>query len=184
MWRVVAQCGGSATRVCGGSPGGCKLQAWWSLKHVKATVTLQSHARYQAVVQNTESLQNYLRWQPRPHLHTVVYGQSIDPAQARVWGLARCGHHDFSDGRSARHRGENPQRPCRFCASATDSLQHALLECTAHNQARQRWRRHMRNALSLDTLFSTEPHVNATRSIARNVAFVAHVCLAAAACEM
>ena len=86
---------------------------------------------------------------------TTSYGQSIDPAHARVWGLARCGHHDFSDGRSARHRGVN-------------LLDFVLLPLT----------------LSLDTLFSTEPHVNATRGIARNVAFVAHVCLAAAACEM
>ena len=51
------------------------------LMHVKATGTLHCHARYQAALQSTESLQNYLRWPPRPHLHAVLYGKSIDPAQ-------------------------------------------------------------------------------------------------------
>ena len=58
---------------------------------------------------------------------------------ARYWGLARCGHHPFCDGRSARHRG-NSIRPCRFCASHADTLAHALLHCTAHRAVRERWR--------------------------------------------
>ena len=69
---------------------------------------------------------------------------------ARHWGFARCGHHNFADGRSARHRNQHTVPThilCRFCANASDSLAHALLECTAHNVLRQRWRSRSRHFL-------------------------------------
>ena len=40
---------------------------------------------------------------------------------------------------SARHRNATSLPPCRLCASGSDSLEHALLFCTAHHSARQRW---------------------------------------------
>ena len=87
----------------------------------------------------------------RRHTCTRVYGQQTCPLRARAWGLARCGHHDFSDGRTpfffspsrtaeaARPLREHPTyresqtwTPCRFCAVGMDSLEHALLNCSAH----------------------------------------------------
>ena len=53
------------------------------------------------------------------------------PSRARSWDLARCGHHDLSDGRSARHHGHaDPLAPCRFCAVSIDTLAHALPTAT------------------------------------------------------
>ena len=49
------------------------------------------------------------------------------------WGLARCGRHPFSNVCSARHGNATSLPPCRFCASGSDSLEHALLYCTAHH---------------------------------------------------
>ena len=127
----------------------------------------------------------YARWQTRPHLHRVVYRYAC-PMAARSWGLARCGHHDFLDGRSARHRNSTVLHSCRFCANGTDSLSHALLDCAAYSQQRSRWRQHTRrsNVLSLETLFSTDPALSTARDILRNVKFVATICRDASACEM
>ena len=116
-------------------------------------------------------------WPPTPHLHPVVYGQQTCPLRARAWGLAQCGHHDFSDGRSARHGHADPLTPCRFCAVGMNSLEHALLNCSAHQSARQRWMQQSGGTalLSLRRLIS---HI-----ISHNIAYVAHVCQAAAAFE-
>ena len=100
-----------------------------------------------------------------------------------VWlGVAIMTYHDFADGRSARHRGNTSDAPCRFCASCVDCLAHALVECPAHHQARSRWRLQIsgRRVLSLHTLFSTDPAVNTARNIECNIAFVGRVCHAAA----
>ena len=51
------------------------------------------------------------------HLHPVVYGRQSCPMDTRLWGLARCGHHAFADGRSARQRHASPDVPCRFLPS-------------------------------------------------------------------
>ena len=155
------------------------------LKHVRLILLDRCHADYVSNVQRSDSLQSYLRWQPLPHLHTIVYGRHILAHHVRLWGLARCGHHNFADGRSARHRGVCVDEPCRFCASAADSLDHALLECPAHNQARRRWYRQTRwkRTMSVDILFSTSPEGNTARNIVQNISYVGHVCHAAAACE-
>ena len=104
----------------------------------------------------------------------------------RPWGRARCGHHTFADGRSARHRHASPDVPCRFCAIGQDTLEHALVGCPAHSPSRQRWYFSASGSvpLTLHTLFSADPNVNRARDILRNIAFVAHVCRAADACEI
>ena len=61
----------------------------------------------------------------QPHLHSIVYWPFVPAHSTRYWGLARCGHHCFNDGRSARHL--NPQviqgqTTCRFCANGCDYL--------------------------------------------------------------
>ena len=121
------------------------------LQHARRILVNKSHANY-------DSRRLYSQWQPVPRLHPIAYGRSSHAHHVHFWGLARCGHHDFADGRSARHRGRNCDAPCRFCASATDTLAHALTECPAHNLARRRWHQQTRgrNDVSLRTLFCTD----------------------------
>ena len=155
------------------------------LEHVRLILLDRCRADYVSNVQRSDSLQSYLRWQSLPHLHTIVYGRHILAHHVGLWGLARRGHHNLTDGRSARHRGVCVDEPCRFCASAADSLDHALLQCPADNQAGRRWYRQTRwrRAMSVDILFSTAPEGNTARNILQNISYVGHVCHAAAACE-
>ena len=145
------------------------------LRHVRVVLASHANAWYSTAVHGIETLHDYAQWQPRPILHPVVYGRHVSPALARYWGLARCGHHPFCDGRSARHRG-NSIRPCRFCASHADTL--AQCENGGVLEPDQG------NLLNLSTLFSTSAITNRARDIANNVCFVASVCSAAEACEM
>ena len=107
-----------------------------------------------------ESLHPYLIWQRVPRLHPTVYGHNTHSHHARYWARARCGHHAFADGRSARHRNTCLSTPCRFCSLGCDSLEHALLQCPVHTWARNRWHQRSRGGrcLSFRILFSTEEH--------------------------
>ena len=140
-----------------------------SLRDVK--FALGSHAD---TTHACNSLRTYACWQPCPQLHRIVYGPHVAARDARHWGLTRCGHHNFSNGRSARHRNQHTvptHTPCRFCANASDSLADALRERTAHNVLRQRWQSRSRHAdaVSLHILFSTSPDVNTARDIMNNI---------------
>ena len=157
------------------------------LGHARQILSDRFRANYVfGLQQASESLHPYLIWQPVPRLHPVVYGHNIHAHHARYWALARCGHHDFADGRSARHRNTCLSTPCRFCSLGCDSLEHALLQCPAHTLARNRWHQRSRGGrcLSFHILFSTESAVNTARNILNNIAFVGHVCQAAVACEI
>ena len=155
------------------------------LRHVKTVVCQHSHAMYSATLRATQSLALYAELQPWPHLHHIVYSRDLSPVSSRFWGLARCGHHCFSDGRAARHSNTGSV-PCRFCACGPDTLSHALLECSAHAASRRRWRSQvgMNPVLCLQSLFNTRAGTNTARQIVHNVQFVATVCQAAEACEM
>ena len=112
------------------------VHSW--LRHVKEVVCRYSHAAYHAALLATESLSSFAQWQPLPNLPAIVDCRHVLSVFAWYWGLARCGHHCFGDGRSARHRGDAP-RPCRFCAHESAPLHHALLERNAHRILRERW---------------------------------------------
>ena len=164
------------------------LQGW--LRHLKVVLSNRADALYAAALRDCGSLQDFACWQPRPQLHSVVYGPHVAARCARYWGLARCGHHSSLDGRAARHRTRNAAAiasatPFRFCTCGTDSLSHALLQCPAHSVARQRWRSSSQHAdaFNLHTLFSTDRNINTARDLVNNINFVASVCIAAEACE-
>ncbi|CAE8678688.1 unnamed protein product [Polarella glacialis] len=133
------------------------------------------------------SLQNYLALQPQPRLCRAVYGSMATTEGAREWGLARCGHHCFADGRSARHRGTSSARICRFCASGSDNLEHALLHCPSCLDLRSRWldrssTRVLEREDRVMAMFDTRPSDYTARDVATNIWFVAAVCRRAAAC--
>ena len=83
------------------------------------------------------SLALYRAAQPVPRLHPRVHNTRIDFANARAWGLARCGHHAFADGRPARHVSVVPP-PC-LCGLAAPTLSHVVSECPAYHDLRVRW---------------------------------------------
>ena len=102
-------------RVAATSPGGSQSGSRTSshgrfpsnklwLRHVHVVLASHANAWYSTAVHGIETLHDYAQWQPHPSLHPVVYGRHVSPALARCWGLARCDHHPFCDGRSARHR--------------------------------------------------------------------------------
>ena len=83
------------------------------------------------------SLAPYRAAQPVPRLHPRVHNTHIDFANARAWGLARCGHHAFADGGPARHVSTVPS-PC-LCGCAAPTLAHVVVECPAYHDLRVRW---------------------------------------------
>ncbi|CAE8589037.1 unnamed protein product, partial [Polarella glacialis] len=60
-------------------------------------------------------------------------------ADAREWGLVRCGHHSFYDGRIARHQTYHNQ--CLSCDCDDGTPEHALNRCPATKDVRSTWRR-------------------------------------------
>ena len=165
---------------CGIAPNAPRTIMHRWLQHAKTVICSHAHAQFQAVGQDTHSLLQYLFWQPTSQLHPIAYEQHTCQSQ-----VARCGHHDFSDGRPVRHGHTDPLAPCHSCAVGIDSLEHALLNCSAHQAARPRCMQQSGSSapLLLHRLFSTNPCINSTRDISRNIACVPHVCQAAAACE-
>ena len=81
------------------------VKGW--LRHVKVLVQEQTHTMYSHALLAIDSSNSYAVWQPRPRLHPIVYGRHVPASSARAWGLARCGHHCFCDGRTARHLGSS-----------------------------------------------------------------------------
>ena len=132
-----------------------QLERW--LRQLKRILSDWSNSLYAGTLRKMESLHSYARWQPTPDLNHIVYGQHVPAQSARYWALARCGHHCFSDGRAARHCNasiDHASIPCRFCASASDTLAHALLDCSAHTVLRRRWARKSRHSpISLHKFF-------------------------------
>ena len=120
------------------------------------------------------SLRSHWRWQPLPHLQTIVYGHHILSHRVSMWGSARCGHHNFADGRSARHRGV-------FCASAADSLDHTLSQCLrAIKRENAGINKLGGQTPSVNMLFSIAPAGNTARNTAQHfLCGPGHVCHAA-----
>ena len=104
---------------------------------------------------------------------------------ARYWGVARCGHHCFHDGRATRHRDSNTALVrCHFCATGVDSLEHALLHFSAQSIPRQMWasRSCHGSPISLHILFCTVPDFISACDICNNIQYMSSVCAAAEAC--
>ena len=82
------------------------LQCW---PHQAVALSIQSVDvnRIHVSGSASNSLTSYMQVQPSPCLQTRVHNGRVDASDAREWGLARCGHHPFSDGRSHRHRSQS-----------------------------------------------------------------------------
>ena len=124
------------------------------------------------------SLAEYHQLHPTHSLDNFVHNRRVPFQDARVWGLARCGHHWFGDGRLARHAGLPSS--CLFCHASDGSFAHALLECPGFTDLRQRWlstrssQAMPRNRCALiEELFADLRH-NSSGQVAINCRFVAY----------
>ena len=144
---------------------------------------LEAHARetHHTACAAINSLGLYHDAQPAPRLQTLVHNTRIHATSARAWGLARCGHHPFADGRSARHVGSTPT-PCQ-CGAPAPTLRHALTACPATADLRARWAAAVQLPVeglpSWDALchflFHPRHQANTASSVRQHVAFVGAV---------
>ena len=88
---------------------------------------------------HVDSLRLYSQWQLVPRSHLIVCRRSNYAQHMRNLGLARCGHHDFTDGRTARHRDRNAHRITLANAGANKFVDEVTCPCKLYSaKTRQR----------------------------------------------
>ena len=151
--------------------------------HSAAFPALQASAcgRFRDAIARLPSLLEYSHVQPSPHLDQAVHNRRVAFADARLWSLARCGHHCFGDGRVHRHRFGAARLTCPLCMSHDDNLAHALLACQGTADLRGVWLRRtciqpaFAEPLSWSVLFRSSASLP-SHVIWANVSYVAQVC--------
>ena len=156
-----------------------RLARGWVRQAVVPGLRDASFRRFRERAADIASLSSYLSLQPLPELLVNVHNRRVPASDAREWGLARCGHHVFADGRISRH--SSGLSCCMLCGEPDGSLHHAQAFCPATTEMRRVWAARsglsagshpdvlMRNLLTADD--SMPLHV-----VAANVSFVAQVC--------
>ena len=160
-----------------GQPPG--LRHAWMRQDVMPALRAASNRRFQESAREISSLHAYLAIQPCPQLITNIHNRRVSANDAREWGIARCGHHIFSDGRISRHRSATSY--CLSCEDHDGSLSHALAACPATADLRRVWA--LRTGLApcpnpsafLHSLLSVSASTSLQVSAA-NVSLVAQVC--------
>ncbi|CAE8590013.1 unnamed protein product, partial [Polarella glacialis] len=76
----------------------------WRRRAAVSALSVSSKQRSAAASAEIDCLAFYASLQPAPLLHISVHNRRAQAADAREWGLARCGHHSFCDGGIARHQ--------------------------------------------------------------------------------
>ena len=135
--KNMRDCGIHAPHVWGVSPGcsGRTVAAW--RRHCMCPA-LDRHAvaARRAEVAAVPSLRLFAECHPGLNFCPHVHSSRVSASTVREWTLARCGHHPFLDGRSARHRSQI--RPC-LCGAAVWSFVHALRSCPLFVPWRRAW---------------------------------------------
>ena len=129
-------------------------------------------------VRAMDSLSEYLQYGAQLGLFIAAHSRRVSAADAREWGLARCGHHWCSDGRLARH--SRLVEGCCLCSASCGTLAHALTECPGTADLRASWLAqawHRPYNFSLRDLFDPASIENVPAA----VRFVASVCRRAGA---
>ena len=143
-------------------------------------------ARYRLELAAVPSLRTYLAYQPHLVCATQVHGGRLAPHVVREWTLARCGHHPFPDGRTARHCSSGgAEQPC-LCGSPHWSLIHGLRVCPLFGEQRRGWMLPMQrsrvdvaqvsNDDFLRLIFMLQHPLNSPSLVLAHVRFVASVC--------
>ena len=153
------------------------------LTAVAPSIQVSAVARFQAAVSGMQSLVGYRCVQSRPFLHNRVHNSRVDADDAREWGLARCGHHPCSDGRSQRHLAQG-HFACPLCHNSAADLVHVLLSCPGVHDLRCHWIRSVgvpwRGFFGSDAvlrwIFDPSSEQNCAATTAHHVQFVASCC--------
>ena len=153
----------------------------WLRQAVALSIQSVDVNRFRISAAASNSMAPYLQVQPAPCLHTRVHNVKVDASDACEWGLARCGHHPFSDGRSHRHRSQ-AGLVCPLCNSADGNLQHVLLFCPGVAALRLSWAHRVgyppdSTPSSISSWLFNPQHIWSTpSSVAAHVEFVASWC--------
>ena len=103
----------------------------------------QAVAQYRSEIEAVHSLQSFPEYQPHLACAAQVHSGRLAPAMIREWTLARCGHHPFPDGRSARHSTNGARQfPC-LCGGPHWNMLHGSRACALFEEQRHRWLLHM-----------------------------------------
>ena len=124
----------------------------WTRPCMLPTLYWRASAASQAEVDAAPSLRMFARCHPNLSFCTAIHCLRLFSSHVREWTLARCGHHPFMDGRSARHR----------------FLVHPCL-CGAHVK-------HLSDDALLQLLLSPHHPDNAMGVLSAHVHFVAGMC--------
>ena len=118
-------------------PGSGLRRVWqWTRHQVVQTLQQRAHASYRADLLAVPSLANYAVYQPRLHCLVSIHSSGLPISAVREWTLARCGHHPFTDGRSARHS----HRTDSLCLCGDQcNLLHAIRACPLLASQRRHW---------------------------------------------
>ena len=118
-------------------PGSGLRRVWqWTRHQVVQTLQQRAHASYRAELLAVPSLANYAVYQPRLHCLVSIHSSGLPISAVREWTLARCGHHPFTDGRSARHS----HRTDSLCLCGDQcNLLHAIRACPLLASQRRHW---------------------------------------------
>ena len=156
----------------------------WLVHAVRPALHAWSSHWYRLEASVTASLALFLQWQPVPGLHPWALGAPVPRSALRAWTLARCGHHDFSDGRSSHHR-QVPMESC-VCGLGPDTLCHAIHDCELYAQPRAAWLVSLGHPLAsslwsapvssiLDILFNPLHGLNTPGAVSAHIRFLAAV---------
>ena len=118
-------------------PGSGLRRVWqWTRHQVVQTLQQRAHASYRAELLAVPSLANYAVYQPRLHCLVSIHSSGLPISAVRERTLARCGHHPFTDGRSARHS----HRTDSLCLCGDQcNLLHAIRACLLLASQRRHW---------------------------------------------
>ena len=128
-------CGVQAPPAWGMSPG-CSVSTVSAWRRMCPSWDRHAAVARRAKVAAVPSLSLFAVCHPKPNFCPSVHCSRVSTSIVREWTLARCGHHPFLDGRSARHR--SPVRSC-VCGAAAWSFVHALRACPLFEPRRRAW---------------------------------------------
>ena len=138
----------------------------------------------QAEVNQLQSLAIFVECHPTLDFCSDLHGSRLPISSVRERTLARCSHHPFLDGRTARHRARS--YPC-LCGSSDWSFIHALRSCPLFHSLSSAWLQRLQclghtrvlqlsDEMLMRLLFAPASMRNTRASIAVHVTFVAGIC--------
>ena len=161
-----------------------QLVSRWIQHHVRPALQRVAQSQYHCELAALTSLADYAVFQPRLGGGNCIHESNIPTSIVRDWTLARCGHHPFADGRSARHSLMRHQ-VC-LCGTGQWEFLHALRYCPLLNDQRRRWLQrlglqHVPPIQDWDLVrWIFDPQLMSTNAVmSAHVRFIASICDAA-----